>query len=48
MRLRNGAAKAVSVEMRDNAYKTKSVSRTIEPDQEISVILHLEKSSRLV
>ncbi len=43
-RLRNTTAKSVSVEMRDNAYKTKSVTRRIEPDQEISVILDLEKS----
>jgi phospholipase C len=42
--LRNTAAKPVRVEMRDNAYKTKSVSRRIEPGQEISVVLHLEKS----
>ncbi len=44
VRLRNAAANPVSVEMRDNAYKTKSVSRNIEPGQETSVILHLEKS----
>ncbi len=44
MRLRNATAKPVSVEIRDNAYKTKSVSRRIEPGQETSVILHLEKS----
>jgi phospholipase C len=44
VRLRNRAAKAVSVVVRDNAYKTKSVSRRIEPRQETSVILQLEKS----
>jgi phospholipase C len=44
VRLRNGNAKAASVEIRDNAYKTKSVNRRIEPGQETSVILHLEKS----
>ena len=44
MRLRNGAAEPISVEIRDNAYKTKSVSRRIEPGQETSVILDLEKS----
>src|ERR1700748_851347 len=44
VRLRNGAAQPVNVEIRDNAYKTKSVSRRIEPGQETSVILHLEKS----
>jgi phospholipase C len=43
-RLRNTTAKSVAVEIRDNAYKTKSVSRRIEPGQETSVILHLEKS----
>jgi phospholipase C len=41
---RNRGAKAVSVELRDNAYKTKSVTRRIEPGQETSVILRLEKS----
>ena len=44
VRLRNGAAQPANVEIRDNAYKTKSVSRRIEPGQETSVILHLEKS----
>jgi phospholipase C len=44
VRLRNVADKLVSVEIRDNAYKTKSVITRIEPRQEISVILHLEQS----
>src|SRR3984957_8334955 len=44
VRLRNGTAKPVSVEIRDNAYRTKSVSRRIEPGQETSVVLHLERS----
>jgi phospholipase C len=44
VRLRNPAVKPVTVEIRDNAYKTKSVSRRIEPRQETSVILQLEKS----
>jgi phospholipase C len=42
--LRNAADKPLSVEMRDNAYKTKLVTRRIEPRQEISVILRLEQS----
>jgi phospholipase C len=42
--LRNGTAKSISVEIRDNAYKAKSASRRIEPGQETSVILQLEKS----
>jgi phospholipase C len=44
MRLRNPAATPVSIEIRDNAYKTKSVIRRIEPREETSVILQLEKS----
>jgi len=44
VRLRNPAVKPVTVEIRDNAYKTKSVSRRIEPRQETLVILQLEKS----
>ena len=44
VRLRNAADKPVSVEIGDNAYKTKSVTRRIEPRQEISVILRLEQS----
>jgi phospholipase C len=44
IRLRNGTAKSISVEIRDNAYKAKSASRRIEPGQETSVILQLEKS----
>jgi phospholipase C len=44
VRLRNPAVKPVTVEIRDNAYKTKSVTRRIEPHQETSVILQLEKS----
>ena len=43
MRLRNAAGQPVSIEIRDNAYKTTSVSQRIEPSQEISVVLHLEK-----
>jgi phospholipase C len=42
--LRNTAAKPVGVEIEDNAYKTHSVTKRIEPGQEISVILHCEKS----
>jgi phospholipase C len=42
--LHNGAGKPVTVEIKDNAYKTNPVSRTIEPGQEISVILRLEQS----
>ena len=42
--LRNAAGKPVSIEIRDNAYKTSSVSRRIEPLQEISVVLHLEQT----
>jgi phospholipase C len=44
MRLRNAADQSVSIEIRDHAYKTKPVTRTIEPRQEISVVLHLEQS----
>jgi phospholipase C len=42
--LRNTAAKLVDVEIVDNAYKTKSVTRSIEPHKEMSVILHCEQS----
>ena len=44
LRLRNSAGKPVTVEIRDNAYKSKSVTRTIETRQEILVVLHLEQS----
>jgi phospholipase C len=44
VRLRNAAGESVSVEIRDNAYKTKPVSKRIEAGQEISVILPLEQS----
>jgi phospholipase C len=44
MRLRNTADQPVSIEIGDNAYKNKSVTRTIEPRQEISVVLPLEQS----
>jgi len=44
VRLRNAADKPVSIEISDNAYKTKSVTGRIEPRQEISVVLHLEQS----
>ena len=44
MRLRNTANQPVSIEIGDNAYKTKPVTRKIEPRQEISIVLHLEQS----
>ena len=44
MRLRNAGDQSVSIEIRDHAYKTKPVTRTIEPRQEISVVLPLEQS----
>jgi len=44
VRLRNAADEPVDIEIRDNAYKTKSVTRRIEPRQEVTVILHLEES----
>ena len=43
VRLRNAAGEPVRVEIRDNAYKTKSVSRRVEAGQETSVILPLEQ-----
>ncbi len=42
--LRNAAGKPVTVEIVDNAYKTKSMTRKIEPGQEVSVILHCEQN----
>ena len=42
--LRSTTGKPVSVEIEDNAYKTKPVTRKIEPRQEISVILQCEHS----
>jgi phospholipase C len=44
VRLHNTAGEPVTVEIKDNAYKTKPVSRRIEAGQEISVILRLEQS----
>ena len=44
VRLRNPAGEPMRVEIRDNAYKTKSVSRRIEAGQEISVVLGLQQS----
>jgi phospholipase C len=44
VRLRNAAANPVSVEIRDNAYKTSPVTRRVEAGQEISVVLYLEQS----
>jgi phospholipase C len=44
VRLRNPADKPVSIEIRDNAYQTKSVTEKIEPRQEISLVLRLEQS----
>jgi phospholipase C len=42
--LRNPAAELVTVEIKDNAYKTKPLTRRIEPGQETSVVLQLGKS----
>jgi phospholipase C len=42
--VRNPLDKPVNIEIRDNAYKTKSVTRRIEPHQKTSVVLHLEQS----
>jgi phospholipase C len=42
--LRNPAAAPVDIEIKDNGYKTDSVTRKIGPRQETSVILQLEKS----
>ncbi len=42
--LRNPAIEPVTVEIRDNAYRAKSVTARIEPGQETAVILPLEKS----
>jgi phospholipase C len=42
--LRNTASKPISVEIVGNAYKTTSVTRKIEPGQEISVALPCEQS----
>ena len=42
--LRNTAGGPISVEIVGNAYKTKSVTRRIEPGQEISVVLPCEQS----
>ncbi len=44
MRLRNAGDQSVSIEIRDHAYKTKPVTRTIEPRQGISVVLPLVQS----
>ncbi len=44
VRLRSTAGKAVNVEIKDNAYQGKPVTRTVEPRQEISVVLPLERS----
>jgi phospholipase C len=43
-RLRNAGDRPVNVEIRDNGYKAKPVTRRIEPRQEVSVVLHLEQS----
>jgi phospholipase C len=44
VRLRNPGSRQVTVEVKDNAYKAKPLTKRIEPDQETSVILLLEKS----
>ena len=44
VRLRNSADHAVTVEIRDNAYKTKPLHKRIEANQEVSVILQLAHS----
>jgi phospholipase C len=44
VRLRNATGKPISVEVKDNAYKKQPVTRTIETDQEIPVILQLDQS----
>jgi phospholipase C len=44
VRLRNPAAKPVTVEITDNAYKATPVTKSIEPGQETPIILNLEKS----
>ncbi len=42
--LRSTAERPVSIEIKDNAYKAKPVTRTIEPHKEISVVLPLKQS----
>jgi phospholipase C len=44
VRLRNPAVKPVAVEIKDNAYKAKPLTRRIEPGQETSVVLEFGKS----
>ncbi len=44
VRLRNRSASAAKIEIADNAYHTKPVTKTVDPAQEVTVILPLEKS----